>query len=78
MDAPSYCDGFNTHHNGTLRCRREGHPRHQQSLLAGKKAELIAGQLGVSPVTVTTYRKRAYDKLGIASRGALFALCRQE
>jgi len=31
MDAPSYCDGFNTHHNGTLRCRREGHPRHQQS-----------------------------------------------
>ena len=21
---PSFCDGFNTHHSGTLRCRREG------------------------------------------------------
>ncbi|WP_217646901.1 hypothetical protein, partial [Loktanella salsilacus] len=24
MDTPSFCDGFNTHHSGTLRCRREG------------------------------------------------------
>tara|TARA_R100001369_G_scaffold11704_5_gene25441 strand:- start:1922 stop:2248 length:327 start_codon:yes stop_codon:yes gene_type:complete len=36
MGAPSFCDGFNTHHNGTLRCRREGHPRHQQSPEAQK------------------------------------------
>jgi len=34
MDAPSFCDGFNTHHNGTLRYRREGHPSHQQSRFA--------------------------------------------
>jgi hypothetical protein len=31
MDVLSFCDGFNTHHIGTLRCRQEGHPRHQQS-----------------------------------------------
>jgi Ca2+-binding RTX toxin-like protein len=24
MDTPSFCDGFNTHHSGTLRCRWEG------------------------------------------------------
>lgn len=47
-----------------------------QGILAGQKAEAIAYDLGISPETVATYRKRAYDKLGIASRGALFALCR--
>jgi DNA-binding CsgD family transcriptional regulator len=46
-------------------------------VLDGKKAEAIAHELGISPATVATYRKRAYEKLGIASRGALFALCRQ-
>ncbi|GAB4270256.1 MAG: LuxR C-terminal-related transcriptional regulator [Pararhodobacter sp.] len=46
-------------------------------MLDGKKAETIAHDLGISPATVSTYRKRAYGKLGIASRGALFALCRQ-
>ncbi|WP_188128684.1 helix-turn-helix transcriptional regulator [Paracoccus thiocyanatus] len=45
-------------------------------MLEGKKAELIAADLDLSPETVSTYRKRAYDKLGISSRGALFALCK--
>lgn len=45
-------------------------------VLEGKKTETIAGELALSPTTVTTYRKRAYDKLGIASRAALFAICR--
>ena len=44
-------------------------------ILAGKKAETIAGELGLGATTVVTYRKRAYDKLGIASRAALFAIC---
>lgn len=47
-------------------------------VLAGKKAETIAAELALSPATVATYRKRAYDKLGITSRGALFAICRQD
>ncbi|MCA0848620.1 helix-turn-helix transcriptional regulator [Salipiger thiooxidans] len=42
-------------------------------ILDGRKAEIIAGDMGV---TVSTYRRRAYEKLGISSRGALFALCR--
>lgn len=46
-------------------------------IIDGKKAETIAGDLGVSPATVVTYRKRAYDKLGIGSRAGLFAICRQ-
>jgi DNA-binding CsgD family transcriptional regulator len=46
-------------------------------VLGGKKAELIAGDLGLSPATIVTYRRRAYAKLGISSRGDLFALCRQ-
>lgn len=45
-------------------------------ILAGHKTEAIAGALGLSADTVITYRRRAYHKLGIASRGALFALCR--
>lgn len=45
-------------------------------ILAGKKAEIIAHELGISPATVVTYRARAYDKLGINSRGSLFAICR--
>jgi len=47
-------------------------------MLEGKKAEIIAGELGVSPATVATYRKRAYEKLGISSKAELFAICRQE
>jgi Response regulator containing a CheY-like receiver domain and an HTH DNA-binding domain len=45
-------------------------------ILAGRKNEAIAGEMGLSPETVITYRRRAYHKLGISSRGALFALCR--
>lgn len=45
-------------------------------VLAGKKAEVIANDLGVAPTSVVTYRRRAYDKLGISSRGELFAICR--
>lgn len=45
-------------------------------VLSGKKTETIAGEIGVSPNTVTTYRRRAYEKLGISSRAALFAICR--
>lgn len=44
-------------------------------MLAGKKAELIAAELDVAPSSIITYRKRAYAKLGINSRGSLFALC---
>ena len=45
-------------------------------ILGGEKAEAIAGRLGLSPATVVTYRRRAYEKLGIAARGELFAICR--
>lgn len=45
-------------------------------ILQGQKTESIAGEMGLSPATVVTYRKRAYQKLGIASRAGLFALCR--
>lgn len=48
-----------------------------QGILAGKKAELIAADLGIAASSVVTYRRRAYDKLGISSRGALFAICRR-
>lgn len=47
-------------------------------VLDGKKTELIAGDLDLSPATIVTYRRRAYEKLGISSRGSLFALCREE
>lgn len=46
-------------------------------VLDGKKTELIASDLDLSPATIVTYRRRAYEKLGISSRGSLFALCRQ-
>ncbi|WP_212524503.1 helix-turn-helix transcriptional regulator [Actibacterium sp. MT2.3-13A] len=45
-------------------------------ILAGKKTEAIAGEMGVAPSSVVTFRRRAYAKLGISSRGALFQLCR--
>lgn len=44
-------------------------------ILSGKKSEIIAGELDVTLSTVVTYRKRAYEKLGIASRAELFAIC---
>jgi DNA-binding CsgD family transcriptional regulator len=45
-------------------------------ILSGKKAEIIADEIGIAPSTVVTYRKRAYQKLGVNSRAGLFAICR--
>ncbi|MEI9430180.1 helix-turn-helix transcriptional regulator [Mesorhizobium sp. Cs1299R1N3] len=45
-------------------------------ILKGLTTEAIAHELDVSPNTVTTYRKRAYEKLSINSKSALFAICR--
>lgn len=47
-------------------------------ILAGQKAEMIAAEIGVAPSTVVTYRKRAYNKLGISSRASLFSICRPQ
>ncbi len=47
-----------------------------QAVLRGKKNEAIAAELDVAVSSVITYRKRAYEKLGISSRAQLFALCR--
>ena len=47
-------------------------------MLAGKKAEIIAEEMGIAPSSVVTYRQRAYQKLGISSRGQLFSICRSE
>lgn len=44
-------------------------------VLQGLTTEAIAWQLGLTPNTITTYRKRSYEKLGINSKTALFALC---
>lgn len=45
-------------------------------VLQGKKNEAIAAELAIAASSVITYRKRAYEKLGISSRSQLFALCR--
>ncbi len=45
-------------------------------MLAGKKAEIIADEMGIGASSVVTYRQRAYFKLGITSRGQLFSICR--
>lgn len=45
-------------------------------MLAGKKSEIIADEIGVATSSVVTYRQRAYQKLGISSRGQLFSICR--
>ena len=47
-----------------------------EAMLAGKKAEAIGYDLGIAASSIVTYRKRAYDKLGICSRAQLFDLCR--
>ncbi|MCR8548878.1 helix-turn-helix transcriptional regulator [Salipiger sp. P9] len=47
-----------------------------QWILKGLSTEAIAFEMDLSPNTITTYRKRAYDKLSINSKAALFALCR--
>ncbi len=47
-----------------------------EAMLSGKKAEAIGYELGIAASSIVTYRKRAYDKLGIYSRAQLFDLCR--
>lgn len=44
-------------------------------ILRGIKMEQIAQECGISPATAVTYRQRAYAKLGINSRSALFSIC---
>ncbi len=46
-----------------------------EAVLQGKKSEAVAHELNIAPSSVITYRKRAYEKLGISSRSQLFALC---
>ena len=46
-----------------------------KGILSGKKTEAIAFELGLTPSSIITYRRRAYQKLAINSRSALFALC---
>ncbi len=46
-------------------------------IFSGRKAEMIAADLGVAVSTVVTYRKRAYAKLGVACRAELFAICKK-
>ncbi len=46
------------------------------SMLAGRKADAIANDIGVKPSSIVTYRRRAYDKLGISSRSQLLSICR--
>lgn len=48
-----------------------------EGILQGMKLEQTAAALGITPNSAATYRKRAYAKLGINSRAALFALCRR-
>lgn len=43
-------------------------------ILLGYSSEAIGLHLGVATSTVITYRKRAYEKLGIASQNELFSL----
>lgn len=44
-------------------------------IVTGHNAEAIALELELSGATVTTFRRRAYAKLGIASQSELFARC---
>lgn len=44
-------------------------------ILMGMATKVIARDLGVQPNTVVTYRKRAYERLGIRSQNELFLLC---
>ena len=44
-----------------------------QRILDGATTERIADDLHIRPTTVITYRSRAYEKMGVASRRELFA-----
>ncbi|QOZ23011.1 helix-turn-helix transcriptional regulator [Bradyrhizobium sp. CCBAU 51753] len=43
-------------------------------ILSGFSSEAIAAELGIGLHSALTYRKRAYDKLGISSQNQLFAI----
>jgi len=43
-------------------------------ILSGLSSEAIASELGIGLHSALTYRKRAYDKLGISSQNELFAI----
>lgn len=43
-------------------------------ILSGFSSEAIAAELGISPHSALTYRKRAYEKLGISAQNELFAI----
>jgi DNA-binding CsgD family transcriptional regulator len=45
-----------------------------QRILSGYSSEAISAELGVSLHSTFTYRKRAYEKLGISSQNELFAI----
>lgn len=47
-------------------------------ILKGLATDAIAYEMDVSPHTIATYRKRAYEKLSINSKAALFALCQPQ
>lgn len=44
------------------------------NILQGLSSEAIAGKLGISLNSVLTYRRRAYQRLGITSQNELFSL----
>ncbi|NSY40627.1 hypothetical protein GKC28_20600 [Leisingera sp. ANG59] len=46
-----------------------------EAMLKGLTSDAIAWELDLSVNTVNTYRQRAYSKLGINSKSALFSLC---
>jgi len=43
-------------------------------ILSGFSSEAISIELGISLQSTFTYRKRAYDRLGISSQNELFAI----
>ncbi|MGS2722217.1 helix-turn-helix transcriptional regulator [Porticoccus sp. GXU_MW_L64] len=48
-----------------------------EGILQGLTTEAIACKLDIAASSVTTYRRRSYQKLGINSKTALFTLCQQ-
>jgi DNA-binding CsgD family transcriptional regulator len=65
-----------SHGLGPLAVLSEKERQVAAGILGGRKMEQVAADLGVATSTAITYRRRAYEKLGISSRGALFAICR--
>ena len=46
-----------------------------ERILIGYTSTGISLDLDIKPSSVNTYRRRAYEKLGIATQNELFALC---